>query len=140
MYHWEENLETGYVEIDDQHKEWIAKLNHILLGIEEGRGKDEIFKTMEFLIHYSIKHFSAEEKLMKKYHYSDYSRHKCIHEEFKITIRNFTRQLIMDGPNDRLFQTILIAIGDWFINHIRGDDFRMAAYVKTKNQIINTVI
>jgi len=23
-------------------------------------------------------------------------------------------------------------IGDWFINHIKGDDFRMAAFIKSK--------
>jgi hemerythrin len=34
-----------------------------------------------------------------------------------------------------MVNTVTIAVGDWLLNHIRGDDFRMAAFVKTREAV-----
>ena len=131
-YQWDASLETGYEKVDNQHKQLVSTLNDIIKASVEGKGKDEIFKTLDFLTGYTIKHFSDEEKLMVKYNYPDYLIHKRYHEEFKVTVGDLTKQLINEGPTEKMVNTVTTAIGKWLLNHIKGDDFRMAAYVKTK--------
>ncbi|MDR1105758.1 MAG: hemerythrin family protein [Treponema sp.] len=132
-YQWDSSLETGYDKVDNQHKQLVAALNTIIEASRNGKGSDEIFKTLDFLTGYTIMHFADEEKLQIKYDYPDYLIHKRYHDEFKVTVGELTRRLVKEGPSEEMVNTVTTAIGDWLLNHIKGDDFRMAAYVKAKD-------
>ena len=134
MYKWDTNLETGNIEIDNQHKEWISYLNNLVKAFQEGKGTEEIIKTMNFLLQYTIKHFTAEEDLMLRHNYEDYLVHRRYHEEFKITARSLIRQLITEGPNEELVDKVIFTLRGWLLNHIRSDDFRMAACIKNREK------
>ncbi|MDR1858065.1 MAG: bacteriohemerythrin [Treponema sp.] len=131
-YQWDSSLETGHAKIDGQHKQLISSLNSIIDASREGKGKDEIFKTLDFLTGYTIMHFSTEEKLQVEYDYPDYRIHKGYHDDFKVTVGELTKRLVDEGPTEELIGTVTETIGNWLLNHIKGDDFRMAAYVKSK--------
>lgn len=130
-YQWDSSLETGYEKIDNQHKQLIAALNDIIEAARNGKGRDEIFRTLDFLTGYTIMHFADEEKLQLRYDYPDYLIHKRYHDEFKLTVKELTQRLIAEGPTEEMINLVTTSIGDWLLNHIKGDDFRMAAYVKT---------
>jgi hemerythrin len=131
-YQWDSSLETGHEKIDNQHRQLVATLNSIIDASQQGKGKEEIFKTLDFLTGYTIMHFSTEEKLQVRYDYPDYLIHKRYHDEFKITVGELTQRLIKEGPTEEMIGVVTTTIGDWLLNHIKGDDFRMAAYVKSK--------
>jgi hemerythrin len=132
-YQWDSSLETGYEKVDNQHKQLIAALNSIIEASKEGKGKEEIFKTLDFLTGYTIMHFADEEKLQVQYDYPDYLIHKRYHDDFKVTVGELTNRLVHEGPTEEMVNTVTTAIGEWLLNHIKGDDFRMAAYVKAKS-------
>jgi hemerythrin len=131
-YQWSSYLETGHGKIDNQHKQLIAYLNNLSSAFSSGKGKDEIEKTMEFLAAYTIMHFQDEEKLMQKTNYPDALTHRYYHESFKKTVAAYIERLKKEGPCDTLAENLISAMGDWLVNHIKGDDFAMAAYVKNK--------
>ena len=132
MYKWDSNLETGYEEIDSQHKQLFSALNNMIEAFKIGEGKEEIAKTVEFLINYTVNHFSAEENLMISYAYSYYPIHLRYHEDFKVMVKDLTRQLVHDGPSKELADEIIVTLRDWLVNHIQNDDFHMAAYIKSR--------
>jgi hemerythrin len=84
---------------------------------------------------YTIKHFSDEEKLQVQYQYPDYPTHKQYHDDFKVVVKHLAEQLIKEGPTDELVSMVNTSIGDWLLNHIKGDDFRMATYVKAQKPL-----
>jgi hemerythrin len=131
-YQWDSSLETGYEKVDNQHRQLVAALNDIIRASREGKGRDEVFKTLDFLTGYTIMHFSDEEKLQVKYDYPDYLIHKRYHDEFKVTVGELTARIAKEGPSEEMIGIVTTAIGDWLLNHIKGDDFRMAAYVKAR--------
>ncbi|MDR2608530.1 MAG: bacteriohemerythrin [Treponema sp.] len=133
-YTWDSSLETGHEKIDNQHKQLISALNNLIEASSEGKGEEEIFRTLDFLTGYTIKHFGDEEKLQTMYDYPDYHVHKRIHDEFKNTVGTLTKRLRDEGPNKALVGEVTDAVGAWLLNHIKGDDFRMAAFVKTKEE------
>jgi hemerythrin len=132
-YQWDSTLETGHEVIDNQHKQMVAAVNSLLDACRSGKGDQEITRTMDFLTGYTIKHFSDEEKIQIKYGYPDYLVHKRYHDEFKVMVADLTRRLIREGPTDDIVNEVNTQIGDWLLNHIKGDDFRMAAYIKAKD-------
>jgi hemerythrin len=133
-YEWDSALETGHEKIDNQHKQLIAALNSIIEASKNGKGSDEIFRTLDFLTGYTFLHFSDEEKLQRQYNYPDYAVHKRYHDEFRAAVDDLTRRLVQEGPTPAMVDLVTSSIGDWLLNHIKGDDFRMAAYIKSQSR------
>lgn len=131
-YQWNDYLETGYEQIDNQHKQLIAYLNNLSNAFNSGKGKEEIEKTMDFLVAYTIKHFNDEEKLMREANYPEKLLHRMFHEDFKKIVASYVERLKEEGPNNMLAESVVSGMGDWLVNHIKGDDFAMAVYVKNK--------
>ena len=131
-YLWDSSLETGHTKIDNQHKQLINTLNSIIEASKTEQGKEEIFKTIDFLTGYTVMHFATEEKLQVEYQYPDYLHHKQLHDEFKATVGELTQCLVENGPTDEVISEVTTTIGNWLLNHIRGDDFRMAAFIKSQ--------
>jgi hemerythrin len=129
-YQWDSSLETGYALVDNQHKQLVAAVNNLMEASQAGKGDKAVMQTMDFLTGYTIKHFADEEKLQKQFNYPDYLNHKRIHDAFKETVGSLTQRLIKEGPGPNLVDEVSSAIGAWLLNHIKGDDFRMAAFVK----------
>jgi hemerythrin len=133
-YQWDSSLETGYQKIDSQHKQLIAALNSLIDASKNGKGEEEILKTLDFLTGYTVIHFVDEEKLQIDCDYPDYLVHKRIHDEFKKTVADLAKRLRDEGPREALVEELTELVGAWLLNHIKGDDFRMAAFVKSKEE------
>ena len=134
-YTWDINLETGHKIIDEQHKQLFTTLVDLIDASGQGLGKDEIYKTLDFLSEYTIMHFKTEEDLQIEYGYPDYSLHKRSHDEFKTTIYNQIHTLQQKGPEKELIDIVIQTVGDWLVTHIKGNDIAMAAYLKSQGAI-----
>lgn len=80
---WTQALSVGNVEIDNQHKEFFARVNKLMDAMTERKGKEEVGNTIKFLESYVIEHFGTEERHMTKVNYPKFTQHKAEHEEFK---------------------------------------------------------
>ena len=135
-YLWNSSLETGFIKVDLQHRQLLKALNNIADSFREGKGTNEIYKTLDFLAKYTVIHFAVEEKLMKMYNYHDYSCHKKCHEDFKATVKELIQKLHNESPTEELIVNVTTIIGDWLISHIRVDDIRMGSFVKSRIRLI----
>ncbi|MDR1650284.1 MAG: hemerythrin family protein, partial [Synergistaceae bacterium] len=133
-YEWDDDLATGHEMIDGQHKQLIASLNRLIDACSEGKGSAELGNVLEFLNAYIIKHFGDEEKIMERYDYSEYLYHKRYHDEFKAAVRELTSRLLEAGPTDTLVGEVHSSVAGWLVNHIRSEDFKLAAFIRTQHK------
>jgi hemerythrin len=131
-YKWEKSLETGNEMIDTQHRELFRAINELLRACENGEGEANLKKSLDFLTEYTIKHFFDEEQLQQKYQYPDYTNHKGYHDGFKKVVRDFSVKLIMQGVSDSLIQDVQVQIGGWLVSHIKGQDVKVAAHIRSR--------
>jgi hemerythrin len=131
---WEKSWETGHPMIDEQHKQLIEAINALLRACYQGAGKEELLKTLNFLNDYTIKHFFEEEQLQKKYEYPDYPNHHQYHEGFKVIVRNLMLEFFNKGVTDELTEKVRTSIGDWLVSHIKTQDVKLAAYIRSKDR------
>ena len=130
QYQWDDSLATGHAMIDEQHKQLFTAINDLLKACQENKESEELTKSLNFLNDYTIKHFFDEEQIQQKYAYPDYPNHKLLHDAFKKTVRDLKVQLIMKGPSADLIDEVKTKIGGWLITHIKGNDLKLAAYIK----------
>jgi hemerythrin len=118
--------------IDTQHQQLFRAINELLRTCENGKGGDELKKSLDFLTEYTIKHFFDEEQLQQKYQYPDYPNHKGYHDGFKKVVRDLSVRLIMQGVSEPLIKEVQVQIGDWLVTHIKGQDVKVAAHIRSR--------
>lgn len=127
---WDSSFDTGYEKIDNQHRQIVTAINNLMEASKPHAENTAIAKTLEFLSGYTIKHFADEEKLQLEYHYPDYRNHKQLHEDFKAKVILFVERMNKEGPTEKLINEVCSITGDWLFEHIKGEDFRLAAFIK----------
>jgi methyl-accepting chemotaxis protein len=129
-YVWDQTLATGNDTIDSQHKTLFEAINQLLAAMQKEEAGTELKKALDFLSDYTIKHFFEEEQLQIQAGYPDHPNHHRLHENFKATVQEFGRELIMKGASDKLIADVQKKIGNWLVFHIKGQDIKLGAYLR----------
>ncbi|MDR2444831.1 MAG: bacteriohemerythrin [Spirochaetaceae bacterium] len=135
-YVWDETFATGNETIDSQHRTLFDALNRLLAAIQSGKTaetKGELKKAVDFLNDYTIKHFFEEEQIQQQANYPDYPNHHKMHEDFKVTVRELSRELIIRGANEDLVATVRKKLGEWLVTHIKGQDIKLGLYLRDRH-------
>ena len=135
IFVWSSDLETGDKVIDAQHKELVNMYNKLLLYCTTNLGKAldmsaEVTKSLDFLCSYTVKHFTGEETLQQKYGYPDLTRHKQLHEEFKLKAVKLSETFEKVGMSEQFISILHAQIGLWLVTHIQEEDTKMVKYIK----------
>ena len=130
MAMWKESLKIGVDVIDSQHKELCNHIDALFNACNSGKGRDEIFKTLEFLEDYTIKHFSNEERLQLSSSYPKYKEHKKLHEYFKKQIADLKNDIAKNGATVASVSKTNYFLMNWLLNHIQRVDKELANYIK----------
>jgi methyl-accepting chemotaxis protein len=133
-YVWSKDLETGNELIDSQHKQLIQAMAELMDACSSGKGRAVMSETIDFLADYTAKHFADEEKLQQDYAYPDRVNHKKLHEGFKLVVADLGRQLNQEGPTIVLVGKVNTKIGGWLVNHIKREDTKVAAHIRSISQ------
>lgn len=121
------DLKTGIQLIDNQHEEYIRRLNILLSkSPDEKMSREEL----DFVIGYAAEHFDAEEALMDYYAYPDKQKHVAFHEYFRET----ADVLINVGYENFNMTDLTRLLVNWFLNHIRNQDFELADFIRSKKE------
>lgn len=125
------SLVTGNAMIDEQHKELIGKIDKLVTCCEEGGGKVEAIKMLDYLSDYTDFHFGEEEKLQEEVSYPAIEGHKAKHAEFKKSVEELHEMLVEEeGPTDAFVAAVQKNVVDWLFDHIKNMDQALAAYVQ----------
>ena len=127
----DESLVTGNTMIDNQHKELIAKIDALLTCCEQGGGKVQAIKMLDYLENYTEFHFAEEEKLQKEVSYPALEGHRQKHEEFKKAVEVLYDMLVEEeGPSEAFVAAVKKNVVDWLFDHIKNMDQALATYIK----------
>ncbi|GHU22539.1 hypothetical protein FACS1894164_05080 [Spirochaetia bacterium] len=135
VFIWNNDWATGHPLIDEQHKQLFAAINAFLDTGTQGASTDRMLETLNFLNDYTIKHFFDEEQLQKKFQYPDYPRHREIHEALKANVRALMSIFIRHGTSLQLTSRVKTEVGDWLVAHIKSEDQRVAAHIRSKELV-----
>jgi methyl-accepting chemotaxis protein len=122
---------TGCELVDGQHGQLFDAINGLVDAYEQNKGGEELQKSLNFLSDYTVKHFFDEEQLLKKYGFTGLANHHQYHETFKKTVQDLAHEFILKGASQHLVQDVEKKIGNWLVEHIKGQDFLWAKELKT---------
>ena len=133
MFTFDSSIETGNRIIDNEHRQLIDAINKMLAACAKPGSADAGAKAaLQFVNQYIGQHFSHEQSLQRQYQYPDYERHKGLHEGYKKVVRDLTDEYIKNGSTPLMISKLTTNVGGWLINHIKREDKKLAAYIRTK--------
>lgn len=127
---WNDSLKIGVPLIDSEHRELCDRIDRLLAACSQGKGRDEISETVDFLQDYTVKHFGDEERLQRSSAYPKCKEHKAMHEYFVSKIADLKKGLNENGANVATISQTNYFLMDWLLNHIRKVDKELAQYIK----------
>ena len=124
-----DDLLTGNALIDSEHRELFAAVNNLIDACAQGKGRDQIQKTVQFLSDYVAKHFRDEEGLQTKSNYPGYPAHKQFHDGYRRKLAEVSQVLMREGASVKALGDLngVVAI---LVSHIRTEDKRLARHIK----------
>lgn len=137
---WNDDLNTGIKEIDEQHKEIINAVNDLYQALEKNKNKYAIVELIKNLDFYTTFHFDTEEKYMKMYNFGNYEEHKRAHGFFRSTYEQIRYNYYYIGdkssPKYELVHLLALHLSqiliDWLNLHFETFDKEFVAFLRDK--------
>ena len=120
-------MKTGNKLIDEQHQLLISLVNDFEKAISKDIDEVYIEEILQELINYISYHFKAEEELMARNNYPDFSNHKKTHDDLVKKVIGFHEKFKKGEQN--LEKGIMLFLKDWVINHITKSDMDYVPYI-----------
>jgi len=130
VFRWSARYETGFAEIDAQHRRFVAQINRLgLLRVRGGHAAD-VDALISFLTEYTTSHVDREETLMQAAGVSE--EHLAAHCRAHQAFPDQVRKLLADAGEDvpRTIDSLLPYLIEWAVVHLLDADLRMAAEIR----------
>ena len=124
---WSDRYSVHVAEIDKQHQNLIDLLNELHSAMLAGKGAAALGKTLDGLAHYTVTHFAAEERLMRKHVYPQYQEHKDAHDKLVAQVKELQEQF--RSGKAVVSQEVISFLQRWLIGHIMGMDKKYSAHL-----------
>lgn len=133
---WNNQLMLNIVEMDNEHKILVGKINELVDALAENNVKpcpSLIQERFTALAQYTVKHFSDEERYMESVNYPQLNSHKRIHASLLKQVGNFKQELQKGTLDD---MKLISFLRNWLISHIMGVDMQYSQHVhKSQGQM-----
>lgn len=132
---WKKEYDTGFEKIDQQHRKIIEIIDKLDSNILSKVDDDIINDIVMDLKIYTISHLDFEERLFKKYKYSDdnLEEHLDKHNDFRNKISEFMVSEIY--VKTELAYKISEYLKKWLFDHISETDKKFVAFLKENGHL-----
>lgn len=128
-FEWNQSLSVGVEQIDAQHRELFARVNKLLEATSQGKGRNEVGSTIDFLADYVVSHFASEERLMSQHSYPEYGAHKAQHDRFMQEFHALKDKFEAEGVTTVLIVQVQRKVCDWLVNHVSKVDKALGSFL-----------
>lgn len=119
-YLWNDQLNTGITEIDNQHRRFFALLNRLQAAFGSFTERGVLVDTFTELIEYLRVHFETEESLLEGCAYPDLARHRELHDRFTVEVTTLFRDYLAD--REGITRATIDFLRQWLVDHIMKED------------------
>ena len=125
---WSSECETGNALIDSQHRMLVLLCRKLELAYAGGLEKKVIAGLCLELRKFVDFHFVSEENVMREVGYPGLYHHANAHWHLLTELDNLIGKVNLGSEAPT---ALLTTMSEWLLGHIRGDDARLANYIRS---------
>jgi len=116
---WTQEYETGFLELDKQHRKIFDLIEHLTVLIEAPSADDrEMQSVILFLETYAKEHFECEERCMAETNCPARDINKEAHQQFLAGVNRFKQDFAGSGQKREFLAILQASLRAWLRNHI----------------------
>ena len=127
---WSDEYKLGNGKVDSQHHRLFELVSDLVGSCVEGSGDEKVKEALDFLVDYTIRHFTDEEALQLECGYPEYESHRQLHDDFKKTVGAMIREYEDTGSSQALGDSVNKTVVRWLITHIQREDKKIADHIR----------
>lgn len=127
---WSNMLSIGIDEFDSDHRKLVSLFNILKHSVTGEHAPVYIATVLDELINFTAWHFSHEERLMLKYSYKEYAKHKAEHRTLIKSAKELQLKILRAGCH--VEDEDIEFLERWLTEHILNADMRMGSYLVMK--------
>jgi len=128
---WTDELSVGVELFNNDHKQLISLANRLHDSITVGSQQAVLVQILDELVNYTKFHFGREEKMMIKYAYPDYIKHKFEHDALIEKVHDYSDQVSSGKTSISL--SLIGFLKEWLVNHIMVTDMKYKTFFDKKD-------
>jgi len=128
---WSNFLSVGVAEMDDEHRQFIARVNELNKAIVEIEDKATVARAMERMLAEAARHFTHEEQLLARWNYPETAAHTARHAELTA---QFERAMKEFAESDISFVWALkgLRLKQLLVEHLLNDDMKYRDFLRAQ--------
>jgi hemerythrin len=130
-FRWRPELQLHVLEIDQQHRELLARARVLQESIESAKPRQELQALLSALLDFTEMHFHTEEELMLAHSYKGFAAHKAAHAELLEQAYLVKRELSTGAIHPCHMLSLFIQA--WTTQHIVGPDKEFCAFLASEH-------
>jgi hemerythrin len=115
---WKPEYNLGIPIIDEQHHGIVTTINSLFYAMQNKHGEDVLKPVISMVTEYTHIHFDVEEEFLRKYGFTDFEKHRELHNELRRTLSSVESKSL----RERNPQEFLEFLKNWWIDHICKKD------------------
>jgi hemerythrin-like metal-binding protein len=124
LFDWKPEYNTGFDEIDRQHRVLVDLINRLHEKMVQGATQTAVAPILRELANYTRTHFTWEEKMLLSAGYADLPAHKEVHRKMAAKVDSFAEEL--EAGRIALSVPLMNFLKDWLREHILKTDMKYA--------------
>ncbi len=128
---WSNFLSVGVAEMDDEHRQFIARVNDLNKAIVEIEDKATVARAMDLMLIEAGRHFKHEEQLLARWNYPEAAAHAAKHAELTA---QFDRAMKEFAGTDISFVWALkgLHIKQLLVGHLLNEDMKYRDFLRAQ--------
>ena len=96
---WSDYLSVGVLEMDQEHRQFIARVNDLNKAIIESESKSTVERLMDLMLMEAAHHFSHEEELLARWKYPETAAHIAKHADLTAQFERVMKEFAQTDIN-----------------------------------------
>jgi len=130
---WSDFLSVGVPEMDDEHRQFIARVNELNKAIIESEDKATIERMMDLMLMEAAHHFWHEQELLARWNYPETAAHIAKHAELTAQFERVMKQF---AETDISFVWALkgLHVKQLLVEHLLKEDMKYRDFLRAQER------
>ena len=128
---WSDYLRVGVPEMDEEHRQFISRVNDLNKAIVESEDKAKVERLMDVMLMEATHHFCHEEELLARWNYPDTAAHTATHAELTAQFARVMKE-IQDSNVSFVWAVKGLRLKQLLVDHLLKEDMKYRDFLRAK--------